>query len=94
MGKDDTFNSKRFKSIKGDFSDGKDEYIFECWVGFSPIPRSSHKKLGERRAVHTWWVQQFFDIFVKKGDTLHLILGDNPAVHCFVLRDLVLIELF
>ena len=23
-----------------------------------------------------------------------MILGDNPAVHCFVLRDLVLIELF
>ena len=64
---------------------------FGCWLGFSPIPRVFHKGSGERGTVHTWWVQQFFDIFVKKGDTWHVILGDN---HCFILRDLVLIELF
>ena len=58
----------------------------------SPIPRVSHKGSWERGTVHTWWVQQFFDIFVKKRDTLHMILGDNPAGHCFVLSDLVLIE--
>ena len=86
MGKNYTFNSERFKSIKGDFSDGENEYIFGCWVGFSPIPRVSHKGSGERGTVHTWWEQQFFDIFVKKGDTWHMILGDNPAGHCFVLR--------
>ena len=34
------------------------------------------------------------DIFGKKGDAWHMILGDNPAGHGFVLRDLVLIELF
>ena len=37
---------------------------------------------------------QFCDIFGKKGDAWRIILGDNPAGHCFVLRDLVLIELF
>ena len=39
-------------------------------------------------------MQQFFDIFGKKGDAWNLIPGDNPAGHGFVLRDLVLIELF
>ena len=39
-------------------------------------------------------MQQFCDIFGKKGDAWGIILEDNPAGHCFVLRDLVLIELF
>ena len=39
-------------------------------------------------------MQQFCDIFGKKGDARHIILGDNPAGHGFVLRDLILIELF
>ena len=39
-------------------------------------------------------MQQFFGIFGKKGDNWHMILEYNPAGHCFVLRDLVLIELF
>ena len=39
-------------------------------------------------------MQQFCDIFGKKGDAWHMILGDNPAGHGFVLRDLILIELF
>ena len=39
-------------------------------------------------------MQQFCDIFGKKGDARHMILGDNPAGHGFVLRDLILIELF
>ena len=53
------------------------------------------KVQGKGEPVHnTWWVQQFCDIFGKKGDTWHMILGDNPAGHGFVLRDLVLIELF
>ena len=29
-----------------------------------------------------------------KRDTWLMILGDNPARHCFLLRDLDLIELF
>ena len=85
---------ERFKSVKGDFSDGKNEYIFGCWAGFSFIPRVSHKGSGERGTVHTWWVQQFFDIFVKKGDTWDMILGDNPDGHWFGWRDLFLIKLF
>ena len=39
-------------------------------------------------------MQQFYDIFVKKGDAWHIILEDDPAGHSFVLRDLVLIEVF
>ena len=50
------------------------------------------KVQGKGEPVHTWWVQQFCDIFGKKGDAWHMILGDNPAGHGFVLRDLVLIE--
>ena len=38
-------------------------------------------------------MQQFCDIFGKKGNAWHMILGDNFAGHGFVLRDLVLIEL-
>ena len=47
----------------------------------------------KRGTVYTWSVQQFCGIFDKKGDAWHMILGDNPAGHGFVLRDLVLIEL-
>ena len=39
-------------------------------------------------------MQQFCDIFGKKGDAWGMILGDNAAGHGFVLRDLSLIELF
>ena len=39
-------------------------------------------------------MQRFCDIFGKKRDTWHIILGDNPAGQGVVLRDLVLIELF
>ena len=100
MGKKETFDSERFKSIKEDFSDGGNEQLFDCWAGFPPIPRVSHKGSGEGwGTVHTWRMQQPFDIFGKKGDQVsgrcirYMILGDNPAGHCFVLRDLVLIEL-
>ena len=55
------------------------------------MSRASHKGSGERGTFHTWWVKQLFDIFVKKGDNWYVIMGDN---HCFILRDLVLIELF
>ena len=53
----------------------------------------SHKGSGEGRTVHTLWVQQFCDIFGKKGHAWRMILGDNPAGHGFALRDLVLNEL-
>ena len=42
-----TLDSERCKSTKGDFSDWVNEYIFGCWVGFSPVPRVSHKGSGE-----------------------------------------------
>ena len=38
-------------------------------------------------------MQQFRDIFGKKGDVWDMILGGNLAGHGFVLRDLFLIEL-
>ena len=74
-------------------------FWWERWVNFwlllriFPIPRVSHKGSGERGTVHTWGVHQFFDIFVKKGDTWHIILWDNPAGHCFFNKGF-LIELF
>ena len=52
-GRNETFDSERFKSIKGNFSDGGNEQIFGCWVGFFPIPRASHKSSGEGGAAHT-----------------------------------------
>ena len=70
------------------------------WVNFwllrriFSVLRISHEGLGEGGTVHTWLVQQFCDIFGKKGDAKDMILGDNPAGHGFVLRDVVLIELF
>ena len=54
----------------------------------------THKYSGEGGTVHTWWVLQFCDIFGKNRDAWHMILGVNPAGKGFVLRDLVLIELF
>ena len=39
-------------------------------------------------------MQQYCDIFGKKGDAWHMILGDNPAGHSFVLRNLFLMEIF
>ena len=68
--------------------------MFGCWVGCFPITTVTHKGSGKGGAVRTRWVQQFCDIFGKKEDTWHMILGDNPAGHDFVLRDLVVIELF
>ena len=37
------------------------------------------KVQGKGEPVHNWWVQQFCDIFGKKGDARRMILGDNPA---------------
>ena len=63
-------------------------------MGFFPIPRVFHKGSAEGGTVHTWLVKQFCNICGKKEDAWHMILGDNPAGHGFVLRDLILIELF
>ena len=88
-GRSETFDSERFKSITGSFSDGGNEKFFGCWVGFFPIPIFTQKGSEKGETVHTWWVQHFCDIFGKKGDVWHMILGDNPAGHGFVLRDLI-----
>ena len=61
---------------------------------FLPSPGFRIKVQGKGGTVHTWWVEQFFDIFGKKGDNWHMILGDNPAGDTLVLMDFVLIELF
>ena len=78
-GRNETFDSQRLKSIKWDFSDGGNEKIFGYWVGFFPSPRLPMKVQGNGEPVHTWWVQQFCNIFGTKGDNWHMILGDNPA---------------
>ena len=39
-------------------------------------------------------MQELCDIFGKKGNASRKILGNNPAGHGFVLRDLVLIGAF
>ena len=91
--RNETFDSERFKSITGSFSDGGNEKFFGCWVGFFPIPIFTQKGSEKGGTVHTWWVQHFCDIFGKKGDVWHMILGDDPAGHGFVLRDLNFIEL-
>ena len=61
---------------------------------FSSSPGFAIKIQGKEGTVHTWWVQQVFDIFGKKENTWRTILEDNPAGHGFLLKDLVLIELF
>ena len=58
--------------------------IFLMWemsrVGLFPIPRVTHIGSGEGGTLHTWWVQEFFDILGKKGDAWHMILGGNPGI--------------
>ena len=39
------------RRCKGDFSGGASEYIFDCWLRFSPIIRISHKGLGDNMAL-------------------------------------------
>ena len=46
---------------------------------FFPILRVTLKGSGEGGTDYTRWMQQFCDIFDKKVDACHMILGDNPA---------------
>ena len=92
-GRNDTFNSGKFKLIKKNFFRGVSEKIFGCWVRCSPpIFRVSQKGLGEWGTVLTWWGQQSSieggDTLGKKGNTWAIILGDNPSGYCFVLTKL------
>ena len=48
MGMNDTFDCRR---CKGSFSRGASEYVFDCWLRFSPIIRISHKGLGDNMAL-------------------------------------------
>ena len=38
-----TFDSETSKSIKGNFYEGENEQIFDCWAGYFPIPAFSIK---------------------------------------------------
>ena len=46
---------------------------------FSPSPGLPMNVHGKGEPVRPWWVKQFCDIFGKKGDAWHMVLGDNPA---------------
>ena len=93
-GRNGTSDRQRLKFIKGNFPDGVNEQTFGCCLGFCYYSRVSHKGSEEGRTNHTWWVLQFFAIFGKKGNTWRMILEYNPTGHCFVIWDLVLIEIF
>ena len=88
------FDSKTFKSIKGNFYDGENKQIFGCWAGYFPIPVFFIQVQGKGEQLTPGGVQQFCHIFGNKCDAWRMILEDNSAGHGFVLRDLVLIELF
>ena len=85
--------AKDLNLLMGGFLMGEMNKSLAVRYDFSPIPRVTRKSSVEGGTVHTWSVQQFCDMFGKKGDGWHMILGDSPAGHGFVLRDLVLIEL-
>ena len=59
------------------------------------FPTKVQTKAG---TVLTWWGQQSNIkrgyIFGRKGNTQGIILGDNPAGHCLVLKDLVQTSFF
>ena len=78
--------SKDLNLLRGIFLMGEISKFLAVAYDFPPSPG-----FPRGGSVHTWWVQHCFDIFGKKGDTCYMILGDNPAGHCFVLRDLLLI---
>ena len=65
-GRNETFDNERFRYIKVDFSDGGNEKIFGCWVGFFPIPRFSHKDSGEGGTFHSG-CNNFVTFLVKRG---------------------------
>ena len=52
------------------------------------MPRVTYKGSGEGGTIHTWWMQQLCHIFGRGDASWHMILGDNPAGHVSVLRDL------
>ena len=88
-GRNDTFDSGRYKSINRSFSGGNGK-VFGCWVGFSPISRVSHKGSREgRQSTLGGCNKPTGQTFGMKGDTSGIILGDNAAGYCFVWRDLV-----
>ena len=62
-------SKERFKSIKEDFHDGENKYIFGCWVGFSSIPKVSYKGSGERGSVHTGGCNYFLVFLLRREIT-------------------------
>ena len=71
--------------------------------GTFPHPQGFQQRFGERgKAVDTLWRQQSKikegEIFRKKEDAggggEGIILGNDPAEHCFVLKDLIPMKFF
>ena len=70
--------------------------------GTFPHPQGFQQRFGERgKAVDTLWRQQSKikegEIFRKKEDAgggEDVILGNDPAEHCFVLKDLIPMKFF
>ena len=64
----------------------------------SPSPGFPTKIWGKGGTVHVWWEQQSNSkrgaVFGKRRDAGGIILGENPAGHCFVLKNLVLTSFF
>ena len=70
--------------------------MFGCWVGFPPHPQGFPLKVQWKGEQSTpGGCNNFLTLSVRREiDTWKIILGDNPAGHCFVLMGLVIIELF
>ena len=61
---------------------------------FSSSPGFPIKVLGKGEQSTTGRCNNFVTFLVRRENAWHMILGDNPAGHDFVLRALALIELF
>ena len=61
---------------------------------FFPSPGFPTKVQGKGEQSTSGGCNNVLTFLVRREDVWHMILGDNPAGPGFVLRDLVLIELF
>ena len=76
--------AKDLNLLRGIFRIGKMSNFLAVGQGFPSSPGFPIKVESKGVTVHTWWVQHFFDIFGKKGDIWHMILGNKPAGHSCV----------
>ena len=84
--------AKDLNLLRGIFLTGEISKILVVRKDFFPFIIFRIKVQGKREQTIRGWCNNFFDIFGKKGDTWRMNLGDNPARHGFILRDLILIE--